>query len=492
MNVHLYGKDFSITDAGICEARGKYLVIESTKKVPNLIKKQVLNCKSIDEIIRKIPKLAGSIYLKTIQHLLYVLKQEGVTNLNAKKFLDFLFKATNGSAVQILCSDKLIGIGDFKSNRDKIVKYTLSAINFDLGNMWCGYVSAHGYNANIEYFPVKKFNEMGITKKLSDKNLPIEQVAELMVKILQYAPDWIEAYEVIGLRLGNSQALQTYKEYFTSYFKAGSYRDVSDGSISKERAINRLNATLRDYKESLVSNLYFCGVDEKSDSKIKAAISHYADVYYGEIPLVCYDDTVFGDASDGFLVTTKGIYVHNYADEEPIYFDYSQITSIEVKGFVSSSLYINGIKINTSGKNKKFRKNLCEALLLVKKAFMLPEKQQVPRNTMTEAITAAAVAGVTMNATQSNSQENDELSNLDDFIDLIDFFDFDYEVLKNITGNMEDVVDVATSVIDNFDMLGIGDFADLSDISDFADVATDIADAVDVFDGISFIGGLFG
>lgn len=366
IRVRLYGHEFFINESGICEARGRYLVLESTKRVSDLVKKQVLSYRSVDEVTRKIPKLAGSIYTKTIQHLLYVLKREGV-NFNAKKFLECVFKVTHGSAVQILCRDTLRGMS-FQSDKDKIVKYTLSAINFDLGNMWRGYVFAHGYNPEAEQFSVKQFNEMGITKKLSDKNLPIERVAELMVQILQYAPDWIDAYEPIEGRLGKNSALETYKKWFVEDFKAGSYRDISDGSMSKSEAYGRMKSILSDYKNRFVSNVYFCGADEKSDSKIKLAISHYADIQCGEIPLLCYDATLFGDASDGLLVTTNGIYAHNI-NSAPIYFDYSQIVSIEVKGFVTSSLYINNFKVDTSGANKTFRKNLCEVLLLIQQHF---------------------------------------------------------------------------------------------------------------------------
>ena len=367
ISVNIYGHEFSINESGICEARGKYLVLESIKKVPDLVKRQVLSYRSVDELTRKIPKLAGFIYLKTIQHLLYILKREGVTNFNGKNFFECVFKITHGSAVQILCRDYLKSMS-FRSDKDKIVKYTLSAINFDLGNMWRGYVFAHGYDPNAEQFSSKKFNEMNITKELSDKNLPIDRVAELMVKILQYAPDWIEAYKVIEKRLGKNLTLKTYKKWFVEDFKAGSYHDISDGSMSKTQARNKLNAILGKSKNNFESDVYFCGDDEKSDAKIELAISHYADIQYGEIPLLCYDATVFGDASDGLLVTTNGIYAHNIS-KKPIYFDYSQISSIEVKGFITSSLYINNFKVDTSGKDKTFRKNLREILLLIKQAF---------------------------------------------------------------------------------------------------------------------------
>lgn len=367
IKVRLYGHEFSIDEAGICEARGRYLVLESTKRVSDLVKRQVLSYRSVDEVISKIPKLAGSIYVKTIQHLLYVLKREGVADFNATKFLECVFKVTKGSAVQILCRDTLNGMS-FRSDKDKIVKYTLSAINFDLGNMWRGYVFAHGYDPNVEQFSVKQFNEMNIAKKLSDKNLPIERVAELMVEILKYAPDWIEAYKVIETRLGKNPTLETYKKWFVEDFKAGSYHDISDGSMSESQAYGKMNAIIDKYKNRFVSNIYFCGADEKSDSKIKLAASHYADIQCGEIPLLCYDATVFGDASDGLLVTNKGIYAHNINSNQ-LYFDYSQISSIEVKGLITSSLYINNFKVDTSGENKTSRKNLCELLRLIKQTF---------------------------------------------------------------------------------------------------------------------------
>lgn len=373
IRVRLYGHEFPIYESGICEARGRHLVLESTKKVAALVEKQVLSYHSIDEVIRKVPKLAGAIYLKTIQHLLYVLKREGITNINARKIFECVITTGGGLAVNILCKDllkdlKVLSKQEFKDNRNKIAKFAVNAINFDLGNMWRGYVFAHGYDPDIEQFSVKRFGEMKITKELSNKNLPIDRVAELMVKILQYAPDWIEAYKVIESRLGKNSTLETYKKWFTDDFKAGSYHDISDGSMSKAQAHNKINEIISRYKNKFDSGVYFCGDDETSNSKIKLAIAHYAEIPYGEIPILCYDATVFGDASDGFLVTTKGIHIHNIS-KKTIYFDHSQISSIKVKGFVTSSLYINDIKIDTSGENKTFRKNMCEMLLLIQQAF---------------------------------------------------------------------------------------------------------------------------
>ena len=76
----------------------------------------------------------------------------------------------------------------------------------------------------------------------------------------------------------------------------------------------------------------------------------------------------------------------------------------------------------------------------------------------------------------------------DTFKETVEFLGLTVVALDALNGNFGDVIDVAASVIHDFDLLDIGDLADISDVSDLAD----LADAADILDGLGFLGGLFG
>lgn len=67
-----------------------------------------------------------------------------------------------------------------------------------------------------------------------------------------------------------------------------------------------------DKKLSGASAIYFCGRGMKDNSKIDKAIYSYAvKLSEDELPLCCYDDTFFGSASQGFILTSQKLYWRN-------------------------------------------------------------------------------------------------------------------------------------------------------------------------------------
>lgn len=92
-----------------------------------------------------------------------------------------------------------------------------------------------------------------------------------------------------------------------------------------------------------VKKLYFCSLqDSKSQKKFMKAISAYARLVPHEIPILCFDDTVFGSAENGFLVTTHGIHIHNHNETLVKFVSFKDIESITLnEGFAQSELVIN-------------------------------------------------------------------------------------------------------------------------------------------------------
>lgn len=88
----------------------------------------------------------------------------------------------------------------------------------------------------------------------------------------------------------------------------------------------------------------------KANEKIKSALESYAKPSVGEVVHVCFDNTAFGGAKDGFILTNKYIYAHNmWAKTMKI--DLQSIHSITVSGsdlkIGNDVIYINMIEKNS-------------------------------------------------------------------------------------------------------------------------------------------------
>jgi hypothetical protein len=85
------------------------------------------------------------------------------------------------------------------------------------------------------------------------------------------------------------------------------------------------------------------------DTKLENARKTYApDIPAGDV-LMVYDDTVFGSAKDGFLLTTSGIYWRN-SFENPDRLEFRELTTVDSKlAVVTSLVFVNGRKINFGG-----------------------------------------------------------------------------------------------------------------------------------------------
>ncbi len=122
-----------------------------------------------------------------------------------------------------------------------------------------------------------------------------------------------------------------------------------------------------------VSNLYFYGHSEKGQRKISNAIRSYAFGVEKSDIIFCYDDTVFGGAEDGFLVTTKDVYVHNFT-EDAAHISLAKITNIQTE-FNSASTNIilqsstKKVSIHITGTNKSEINQLVSLLKDIRDTF---------------------------------------------------------------------------------------------------------------------------
>ena len=115
---------------------------------------------------------------------------------------------------------------------------------------------------------------------------------------------------------------------------------------------------------SFDGKIYYLGSGEKSDKKILGAINSYAAIEEDEIPLVCFDNTVFGSATEGCLITTRGIYVHNKM-KKSAFFDFSFFIETELRGVFAKDVYINDYEIDTSTLRNDEREGLSALIMRI-------------------------------------------------------------------------------------------------------------------------------
>lgn len=150
----------------------------------------------------------------------------------------------------------------------------------------------------------------------------------------------------------------------TNNYNNESYNDNNYSEKSFEKSLkNFVRSLSKSYRFD--SDVYFSYNGSKSESKINSAIAYYADIDSDEYPIFCYDSTMSGDASDGVLGSTKGIYIHNY-QEEPHFISYDDFDESDIEystGFFSKKIKISGETIDTAGMSTDHLKMLCAVIL---------------------------------------------------------------------------------------------------------------------------------
>ena len=375
----LYDKKFSISEKNICEGRAKFLVRDLTKNTLQTVKQKCLQCHSFAEMSKKIPKIAGYLMMNTTKNLIYILHREGVKT-NAKIFLDSVFQKYQPVCYKV---SKII-LQDYKSlglkNKDDIkgaAEVFANAVVIDLNNLWYGYFRAHSYKNYPEFYTLQKFLDAKESLKkitfYTDKNI----VRETYVNALKNVPYDMEIYNQAKILLGEDKNLEKYKSLFTQDFKKNSYKNfdeqnektklVSDmvnilnNKVAKKKVstteittgiydefLRHLN---KNYGNKFSCNVYIFGYNEmKSKTKFENAMNAYAKIFDDdEKPIICYDSTIFGSATEGFVLTTHGMYLKNIFQDKK-FFNWKKNPIIELN---NNKIFINNIEILTSSPKKE-------------------------------------------------------------------------------------------------------------------------------------------
>lgn len=93
--------------------------------------------------------------------------------------------------------------------------------------------------------------------------------------------------------------------------------------------------------------------------KLQGALSSYGSLEKNEEPVVLYDDTVFGGAKDGFLITNKNVYTHEMFAESYGKLPLSDVERITIGG---TNIFFNSIRAPVSLAGDVAREAIAELL----------------------------------------------------------------------------------------------------------------------------------
>ena len=121
-----------------------------------------------------------------------------------------------------------------------------------------------------------------------------------------------------------------------------------------------------------VKYVYYVSQTEEGDRKVGAAVRAYGALINGnEAVLGCYDAKRFGGANEGCIFTLRGLYILTTGvDNEVRFIDYEDINEISIRGAFMKNVYVNNLKVDTSGIDEEEMLKLCEMLKNLRDAIL--------------------------------------------------------------------------------------------------------------------------
>ena len=317
------------------------------------------------------------------------------TAKNDKQAFEWYLKVAETGNANAICKvasmyEEGIGVtGDY----DKAMQYYQKAVN--LGSSFAmfsiGKLYEHGRGIEQNYSKAMEWY-LKATESNDENSSAISSAMFAIANLYRYGSGFeqdcdkaIEWYKK-SADLGNpDSSLQMYALIIQK--KLSNHQDFSE-ELKQYVTQIKTNYSVKN------SNVYFSETDSKSAlKKIKNAIKEYAPLQSGEAVIMGWDDTFFGSATDGFLLTTRGIYIHNSGESSKTFTSYDDIENIRCNEQV---IYIGNkfIKFKLTP-DLNSMKSLCKTLTLLKTSF----------GSMTSA-----------NQNVSTSEQNDSTSQ--DFVDI--------------------------------------------------------------------------
>ena len=208
--------------------------------------------------------------------------------------------------------------------------------------------SANMGNMNASYELGKCYiNNLGVAK--SDKNVDVAIAYFYAAAEIGHKEAMYELYKIYKKKLGLIKSDEKFAKKMLDLSGHNEGEEVLTNNVVSgyETLLNFIAQLDRKYRG--MECVYFANNNSKNRTKIESALDTYASNARKETVIFSYDDTLFGGADDGFLVTNKNLYWHN-AYEDAGVIALSQVKAI---AFKNKELWLNGqIKINMSMFNK--------------------------------------------------------------------------------------------------------------------------------------------
>ncbi|WP_339180290.1 zinc ribbon domain-containing protein [Paenibacillus sp. FSL H8-0317] len=173
---------------------------------------------------------------------------------------------------------------------------------------------------------------------------------ELLVFVQKYG-------STIGLSKGSIEINNASSELHSSNGEVSATVSVTNNEMKNtDQVVEEIKNTVLNIKnEGIRRYLFLENENEKVNKKFKNALEAYAKLEFDEKPVVLFDNTAFGSAKDGFIITNRQIYIHNMF-QKPFRININSIISVELKG---SDLLLNqhvvGINMISSSDRSEFR-----------------------------------------------------------------------------------------------------------------------------------------
>lgn len=112
----------------------------------------------------------------------------------------------------------------------------------------------------------------------------------------------------------------------------------------------------------MLRKLFLYEKGHKAEQKFQNACSTYALLQSGEVPLLLFEETAFGSAKQGLLLSSEAIYVRNKMSQG-VRFRWNDIQEIELMGMLTKELFINNYKVDATLLNtNELKTQFCELL----------------------------------------------------------------------------------------------------------------------------------
>ena len=293
---------------------------------------------------------------QSLEILSYIYMDENpVVKMDYKKSFELIRKSADLGYSKAICELGFrYSVGDFGTSKDinKAIELYKKAAN--LGDLNAMYYLGLLYYQGEDVPQDKKQAFMWFEKASKIDNFyRLKKLAEKYVKgniDEKNVHNAIELYEK-AVELGDTESIEILKKLKSTISEIP---NASSSTSMQNKTEN--NVDLESYIIALkqiygnLTKVYFKGQGDKAKQKISAAIASYAHDFYDETAIFVFDDTLFGSAKDGFLVTNKTIYIHNQFDDKEYVMPLPKIKSFSLKKGSSQELWINEeIKIILKG-----------------------------------------------------------------------------------------------------------------------------------------------